>query len=301
VAVGGNTTVNIGTGALTLSGGITTAAGKSITKGGAGTLNIAGTQSHGAGSSLTVNRGVVNLNSNAGSTGTGTLALSVTGNANDAAAKVVINSAQDLSELSVAHTANGTQTLDLASPAAAGAFNQITIRGGNLDAAKVALWDSIVNANGPTAADPFDGITDSNPHTGSGIGMNRLAGADPRVVIRATRRGDLNLDGTVTIADFLALAGNFNTIGTATWQEGDINYDKNVTIADFLALAGNFNSSYSGSLGQASDGDFQMLASFAASHGVDPSIIGSAVPEPGTLSVLAIGAMGLLGRRRRKA
>jgi hypothetical protein len=97
------------------------------------------------------------------------------------------------------------------------------------------------------------------------------------------------------------LAGNFNTMGTATWQEGDINYDKNVTIADFLTLASAFNTSYSGSLGEISDGDFQLLSSFATEHGVDPSIIGSAVPEPGTLSVLAIGAMGLLSRRRRKA
>jgi len=105
----------------------------------------------------------------------------------------------------------------------------------------------------------------------------------------------------VTISDFIDLASNFNTIGTATWQEGDLNYDRNVTISDFIDLASNFNGSYAGGAGAINSEDVQTLASFAQSVGVDPSIIGSAVPEPGTLSLLAIGAMGLMSRRRRKA
>ena len=44
------------------------------------------------------------------------------------------------------------------------------------------------------------------------------------MLIRSTRIGDLNLDGAVTISDFIDLASNFN--GTnKTWQEGDLNYD----------------------------------------------------------------------------
>ena len=96
------------------------------------------------------------------------------------------------------------------------------------------------------------------------------------------------------------MAGNFGSVGNATWQEGDLNYDHNVSIADFLSLAGNFGSSYSGSAAPVSAADIQTVASFASSIGVDPAIVGSAVPEPGTISMLALGAMGLMARRRRR-
>jgi len=111
---------------------------------------------------------------------------------------------------------------------------------------------------------------------------------------------DLNLDGVTTISDFIDLASHFNQPGT--WQEGDLNYDKIVTISDFIDLASNFNQAYAGvGGGPASPEDMQLLSSFASSIGVDPGVIGSAVPEPTTISVLALGAVGLLGRRRRKA
>src|SRR4029450_318260 len=99
------------------------------------------------------------------------------------------------------------------------------------------------------ATDPLDGITDSGLHGGAKIGLALLG---DHVSIRQTRVGDLNLDGNVTISDFIDLASNFNTLGTATWQEGDLNYDRNVTISDFIDLASNFNSSYSGGATQIS-------------------------------------------------
>ena len=110
----------------------------------------------------------------------------------------------------------------------------------------------------------------------------------------------MNLDGQVTISDFIDLASNFNATGK-TWQEGDLNNDGSVTISDFIDLASNFNSSYAGSPTAISAGDRLTLASFASSVGVDPSIIGSAVPEPASIGLLAVGAIGLLQRRRRKA
>ena len=109
------------------------------------------------------------------------------------------------------------------------------------------------------------------------------------VLIRPTRIGDLNLDGVVTIADFIDLASHFNLIGTATWQEGDLNYDRNVTIADFIDLAGNFNMSYAGDAWPISAADAAMLADFAQAHGV---------PEPG-VALIMLGAVGALVRRRR--
>ncbi|HEV8292037.1 MAG TPA: PEP-CTERM sorting domain-containing protein, partial [Tepidisphaeraceae bacterium] len=101
-------------------------------------------------------------------------------------------------------------------------------------------------------------------------------------------------------SDFIDLASNFNATNK-TWQEGDLNNDGSVTISDFIDLASNFNASYAGTIAKPDAADLQTLASFASSVGVDPSIIGSAVPEPASLSLLALGAVALLPRRRRKA
>jgi autotransporter-associated beta strand protein len=302
VAINGNTNVTVGAGGgLTLSGGLSIAAGKTATKGGDGSLTISGAQNHAAGATLRVTRGTVNLNSNAGVAGSAAdshLALNVAGNVDNAGGKVVLGTNQDLNELSVAYTDGGTQTLDLASPGGAGQFHSVTVYAASLAAAKTALYNAIANANAAGAVDPLDGITDSGLHANSKIG---LAQQGSSIFIRPTRVGDLNLDGNVSISDFIDLASNFGSVGTATWQEGDLNYDHNVSISDFIDLASNFGSSYAGSAGAVSAADVQTLANFASSIGVDPGVIGSAVPEPGTLSLLAVGAMGLMSRRRRKA
>ena len=52
--------------------------------------------------------------------------------------------------------------------------------------------------------------------------------------------GDANIDKTVNIADFSALAANFNLTGKK-WTEGDFTGDEVVGIADFSLLASNFN------------------------------------------------------------
>jgi fibronectin-binding autotransporter adhesin len=56
-------------GGLSLTGGVSIASGKALIKTGAGTLTLAGAQSHGPGASLEVNRGRLNLNSDAGAGG----------------------------------------------------------------------------------------------------------------------------------------------------------------------------------------------------------------------------------------
>src|SRR6185295_10040911 len=129
-----------------------------------------------------------------------------------------------------------------------------------LSGAKSALSAAFRNANAAGAADPLDGIIDSGLHSGSAIG---IAVTGDHVTIRATRVGDLNLDGTVSISDFIDLASNFNTTNR-TWQEGDLNNDGSVTISDFIDLASNFNGSYTGSIGTISPEDQLTLASFAS-------------------------------------
>ncbi len=304
VTLGGDTAVNVSAGAaMRLIGGLSSASGAVINKQSGGTLEIGGPQSHGAGAVLLVREGDVVLSSNAGkvaSAGSAAVApLSVEiFQGGGGPSKVVVNSHQDLGELRVQYTDTDLQGLDLNSPATAGGFNAVRVYAADVDGAKTVLYQAIRNA----VTNPGDGIYDSGLHAGAKVGIAALTDAhgEHNVTIRSTRVGDLNLDGLVTISDFIDLASNFNTLGTATWQEGDLNGDQNVSISDFIDLASNFGGSYAGSIGAIGASDRQTLAGFASSIGADPSVIGSAVPEPGTLGLLAVGAMGLMGRRRRK-
>jgi autotransporter-associated beta strand protein len=108
------------------------------------------------------------------------------------------------------------------------------------------------------------------------------------VLVLYTVIGDLNLDGSVTISDFIDLASNFNSAGG--WQEGDLNYDGMVTISDFIDLASNFNQTYSGQTLPINPADMKMLADFAEAHG-------ASVPEP---ALLALSLPSLLLVRRRR-
>jgi hypothetical protein len=92
--------------------------------------------------------------------------------------------------------------------------------------------------------------------------------------------GDLNLDGEVTISDFIDLASHFNELAGMSWQEGDLNYDGAVTISDFIDQAANFNTSYG-----------VAAVDLAAANG-------ATVPEPGMPLLGALGAV--LGLRRRR-
>lgn len=93
-------------------------------------------------------------------------------------------------------------------------------------------------------------------------------------VVAYTRYGDANLDRVTNIADFSALAANFNLAGV--WSTGDFNYDGSVGIADFSLLAANFN----------------LTAPLEAARGV-------VVPEPAAATVLALAAFCTAVRRRR--
>ena len=115
-----------------------------------------------------------------------------------------------------------------------------------------------------------------------------------QIEVAYTLLGDANLDGLVNAADFTILAANFNQPVTG-WDQGDFNYDGLVNAADFTDLAANFNQSVSGAA--VSAGDVAALDAFAAANGL--SLPTSSVPEPASMGLLTLGAVGVLARRRR--
>jgi hypothetical protein len=225
-----------------------------------------------------VSGGTVHLNSDGGAN----LSLIV----GSGAGKAVLGADQNLKNLIVSTTEAGLQGLDLNSPAAAGTFRSVNVFAADLTAAKRAIHAAIFSA----VATPGDGIFDSSAAArGAVVGVATIG---DHVLVRPTKLGDLNLDGSVTISDFIDLASNFNSSG-ATWQEGDLNGDLLVTISDFIDLASNFNSSYAGASWPISAGEEALLAEFAAAHG-------ASVPEPGAMSLMTLAAAGLFRRRARK-
>jgi hypothetical protein len=197
---------------------------------------------------------------------------------------VTLGANQDLAYLSLATSEPGTQSFDLSSPSDPTAFRAVRVRTSSINFLNALIKNAREN--------PGDGIFDSglsnHPSSALGIGLFNDPEGNPYVFIRPTRIGDLNLDGLVTISDFIDLASNFNSEGT--WQQGDMNYDGRITISDFIDLASNFGGTYSGEALPISPQDQQSLSAFAAS-------IGASVPEPATF--LLPLAFGFLARRRR--
>jgi hypothetical protein len=109
------------------------------------------------------------------------------------------------------------------------------------------------------------------------------------ILVRATLKGDADLNGAVNFDDLLVLSQNYNTTGGAEWYTGDFTFDSNVSFDDLLALSQNYGSALA-----LSDASGFVTGSFAG----DWALALSMVPEP--TSIAAIGIAGaFLGRRRK--
>jgi hypothetical protein len=95
------------------------------------------------------------------------------------------------------------------------------------------------------------------------------------VVITNGPIGDLNNDHVVDRADLAILASKLGTT-SALFTDGDFDGDTVVGLADLALLQANFGAT-----------------------GGQPSPHGSAVPEPSSIALLALGAIALTGRRRQ--
>ncbi len=115
------------------------------------------------------------------------------------------------------------------------------------------------------------------------------------ILVKYTYFGDADLNGQVNSADYIQIDAGFASQTTATplkgWFNGDFNYDGNINGDDYTLIDNAFNTQGGVSLAGVSAGPTEMIASNTAQV--------SAVPEPGSLSLLAISAAGLLRRRRK--
>jgi hypothetical protein len=111
--------------------------------------------------------------------------------------------------------------------------------------------------------------------------------ADGDVLVKYTYYGDTNLDGQVDGTDYSRIDNGYIS-HLSGWYNGDFNYDGVIDGSDYTLIDNAYNTQGA-----------SLAAETAAATAQIAGGSSSAVPEPATLGLLAIGAMGLLGRRRR--
>ena len=118
-------------------------------------------------------------------------------------------------------------------------------------------------------------LVETGPHTGTVeyddgvINFGGISPCDPNT------RGDLDRNGRVEFADFLAMSANFGT-DVDSHTAGDVDCNGRVEFADFLVLSSNFGQAVSAQAGSA-----------------------QAVPEPSTAGLLLFSIL-LMGMRKKR-
>lgn len=126
--------------------------------------------------------------------------------------------------------------------------------------------------------------------------------AEGDAVARYTWAGDVTLDGLITGVDYAQIDASYllgtYAAGGALWVNGDFNNDGLVTLADFALIDASFylSTGYSpAALARVALDQARFGAEFTAAF---DAAVASSVPEPASLSLLGLGVVALLKRRK---
>jgi autotransporter-associated beta strand protein len=294
VAVG-NALVEVTGSAHATLGGAMSINSRTLTKTGSGTLTIGGPLTDSGSPTFTVNDGTLVMTSPAGG--------NLTVNANSATR---FESSQSLKALNVGDGATATVAADGGRVLNAAALNLNS--SGTLDLTNNSMAIPSSAASGVVGylhsayaggAWTGTGLTSSTARDrGDHAGGLGYADDGTQMLVKYTWAGDLNLDGRMNGDDYTLIdrqVAQYGLNSAGVWKDGDVNYDGVVDAGDYMAI----DTAYFYSNGSLAPG---ILAVREAEFGTGyVNQLMAAVPEPGSLGVLA-GAAGvaLAGRRRRR-
>jgi autotransporter-associated beta strand protein len=178
-------------------------------------------------------------------------------------------------------TAAATELTAITSQLEQGSANGWTGTGGVVSTAAASAGNTALavelnnNGTGGTWTTSFDAQTVTNTD----------------ILVKYTLYGDANFDGTVNGSDYAMIDNGFNAKLTG-WRNGDFNYDGVVNGDDYLLIDNAFNTEGAASYAADSAGPTEMIAT-------ETSQIAT-VPEPASLGLMAVAAVGLLPRRRAR-
>jgi hypothetical protein len=279
---------------VTFGGAITYNNNAQITKNGTGTLTVAGTQSSPNPATLTVSAGTANFNASPG-TGLRINANSTTNfNNTDHRVGTLVVGPSAVAKM----PANGNRTLIVNNLTIdpAGALdmtdNDLVVNNGVYTTVKAQVFAGFGNTVGGITSSTSNGsqILALFDNTLAGVSSwNGLTIGATATVGKYTYFGDVNFDGQVTGDDYTVVDANLNTTPPVgmEWLSGDANLDGSVTGDDYTTIDANLGLGVGNPLSASSVGD-----------GLTASGI-SAVPEPGSLSMLTLAGAAMLRRRRR--
>ncbi len=319
VTLGGSQTWTANDGNTVVVAGGMNLGGNTLTKTGAGVLTISGPQSNGAGSALVVNEGTVDLNSGAGDDNHRFLSVMVDGGsvlnvgATQYLASLTLSNSAQASINSVGTAASWTIKTDALSIDGTSLLNlnnnNLIVNRNNMSLSQVEAQIKAGQGSGLYAWDGTHGITSSaakaNVYTALGVrdmsvglatevtpptSIEGIPVDSSSIIVKYTWYGDLNLDGKVTYDDYSLFIYDYEHQNglTMEWATGDLNGDGHITYDDYTLLISGFE---------------HQGAALSASEQITPAEIAAGYelfsPEPATLTLMALGGLLALRRRRR--